>query len=370
MQESNKYWEKKLEEGIVDPEDYDFSRCFIHSVQVRPEFISESEILDLWVNIEVNNKKNIQKKKKYFHILSVLLGSAAIFVFLFWITMIISNKKDKNYQSFFSAETVNKTITDVQLHLANNKTVPLTGENVKIAYNKENIAVNNSKIVLKDESPSDQKQTLHELVVPWGKRSMLTLSEGSKIWINAGTRVAYPVVFDNNKREIYVDGEVFLEVSPDKDRPFIVKTKKIDVEVLGTKFNVMAYEKDTIQNIVLVSGIVKIHNNNQKKVITLMPNEMYSFGNGLSKIQTVDVEGYISWKSGIYQYNSVSLGEIMKRLSHYYGCSIDCSSQVSQMKFSGKLDLKDTIEMILEGIAQIAPITYRYDNGVYVITNK
>ena len=368
--ESDEFWEKMLEKGVIDPRDYDFSRRFIRSAQIRPEFISDPDILNLWVNIEAVNKKNIQRKKKCFHMLSVLSGTAAVFVFLLWITTIISNKKSESDYSFFSAEVSNNTTTEVQLRLADDKTVSLEGEEVKIAYNEEDIAINDKKIALKDESSIDKKQAFHQLVVPFGKRSMLTLSEGSRMWVNAGTRVAYPVIFDKKKREIFVDGEIYLEVSPDKDRPFIVKTKKIDVEVLGTKFNVTAYEKDPVQSIVLVSGSVKIHNNRQKKIVTLAPNEMYSCSDGSSKIQTVDVEDYISWKAGIYQYNSEFLGEIMKCLSRYYGCSIDCSPQASQMKFSGKLDLKDKLDLILEGIAQTAPIAYRYDKGVYVITNK
>jgi len=369
--ESDEFWEKKREEGIVSPEDYDFSRRFIRSVQVNPEFISDSDIFNLWINIEAANKNNIQRKKRHSHILSVISGSVAIFIFLLWLTTIISNKESNNTFTFFNAEKENETTTEVQLRLDGNKTLPLEGEEVKIAYNNDDIAINDNKIVLKNDLPANENHALHELVVPWGKRSLLTLSDGSRIWVNAGTRVAYPVTFDKKKREIFVDGEIYAEISHDKNRPFIVKTEKMDVEVLGTKFDVMAYKKDTVQNIILVSGSVKIHNNRQNKAIVLSPNEMYSFGNELSKIQKVDVEEYISWRTGIYQYNSESLGKIIECLSHYYGCSINCSSpQVSQMKFSGKLDLKDKLDMVLGGIAQTAPIAYRYDNGVYIITNK
>ena len=370
IKESDEFWSKKIEEGAVDPEEYAFSRLFIQSVQVRQEFISDSDILNLWVNIEATNKKNIRMKKKRFQILSVVCGSAAIFVFLFLLKTIIPVKENNNNFFVFKNEPLRDTSTDVQLHLADNKTVPLDGEEVKISYNEEDIEINDNITVLKNDSLTGKKQEFHELVVPWGKRSILTLSEGSRMWINAGTRVAYPVPFDKKKREIFVDGEIYVEVSPEKDRPFIVKTGKVDVEVLGTTFNVMAYEKDTIQNIVLVSGSVKIHNNYQKKTIMMAPNEMYSFSEGFSKISTVDVEDYISWRTGIYRYRSEYLGEILKCLSHYYGCSINCSPQSAQMKFSGKLNLKDKLETILDGITQSAPVTYRYNNGVYIISNR
>lgn len=76
------------------------------------------------------------------------------------------------------------------------------------------------------------------MVIPRGKRSVLTFSDGSKVWVNAGTRVIYPTEFEKDKREIYVDGEIYIEVARDEERPFYVRTKDMNVRVLGTKFNV------------------------------------------------------------------------------------------------------------------------------------
>ncbi|MDR1200805.1 MAG: FecR domain-containing protein [Tannerellaceae bacterium] len=367
-QESDAYWKEMIEKGVVDKEDYAFACRFIDAVQIRPECISDTDILNLWVDIEVTNKAKMKKKKR-FHLISVVLGMIALFALILSITTIIPDKID-NYSPLFTTHAILEAGTDIQLYLDDNKPVSFGGKEAKIAYNEEDITINNHEIVLKKELSTDKKQTLHQLVVPWGKRSMLTLSEGSRIWVNAGTRVAYPVNFDKKKREIYVDGEIYIEVSPDERRPFIVKTTQMDVEVVGTTFNITAYGENNAQRIVLVAGSVKVRTINQKTETLLSPNEMYSFSNGISKIQTVEVEDYISWKYGLYHYNSEPLGAIMEHLSHYYGYSILCSPEVSQMKFSGKLDMKDKLDTILEGISQIAPIAYQYNQGVYTITNK
>jgi hypothetical protein len=369
-QESDAYWKDMLEKGLVDKEDYAYACRFIRSVQSRPEFISDADILNLWVNIEVTNKRNIKRKGKRLHAVSISLGMVALFALVIGIISALFPDKTAGYVPLFAADAMLEAGSDIQLYLDENKPVSFGGREAKIVYNKENITVNDYNLVLEKKMPTGKKQIFHQLVVPWGKRSILTLPEGSRMWVNAGTRVAYPVNFDKKKREIYVDGEIYIEVSPDQKRPFIVKTTQIDAEVLGTAFDITAYEKDNAQRIVLVEGSVRIHNIRQGNETLLSPNEMYSFANGISKVQTVNVEDHISWKNGLYHYNSETLGVIMEHLSHYYGYSIVCSPEASQMKFSGKLDLKDKLETILEGIAQIAPITYRYDRGVYTITNK
>lgn len=366
-EESDAYWNELIENGVVDRDDYAFACRFVRSVQITPERISDVDILHLWVDIEVSNKVNMKRKKKRFHLVSVVLGVVAMLAVILLVTRIVPDKTER-FPPLFATGAMLEAEADIQLYLDDTTPVSLGGNEAKIAYHKKDIMIND--IILKKEVPTGEKQFFHQLVVPWGKRSMLTLPEGSRLWVNAGTRVAYPVEFDPKRREIYVDGEIYIEVSPDEDRPFIVKTTQMDVEVLGTTFNITAYEKDNAQRIVLVTGSVKVRTIHQKNETVLSPSEMYSFSNGISKVQTVKVEDYISWKYGFYHYDSEELGVIMERLSHYYGYSIICSPKASQMKFSGKLDLKDKLDTILKGIAQTSPITYQYNQGVYMVTNK
>ncbi|GHV47845.1 hypothetical protein FACS1894181_02160 [Bacteroidia bacterium] len=92
--------------------------------------------------------------------------------------------------------------------------------------------------------------------------------------------------------------------------------------------------------------------------------------NGLPEVKTVDVDVYISWKSGIYQYESETLGVILTRLSQYYGQEISCSPQSACLKCSGKLDLKDDLDEVLSGIAKTAPVICHFSENKYLITNK
>lgn len=370
--ETEQFWKELLDGEIIDIHEYKLARYFVNSVQLQQEKVSHEEKFELWENIEIANKLNLKKKKKrlLFNLMAAagVVALATLLFSLYNITLFHEKKVSDNGIENIKAPDI--LVEDIQLILADNETVSLEGQEAEIEYNKDGIAINNKETGLKNEIiTSEQSVVYNQLIVPMGKRSMLTFSEGSKIWVNAGTRVVYPAVFDRKKREIYVDGEAFLEVSRDENCPFIVKTKDLNVEVLGTSFNIMAYENDSIQNIVLVSGSVKVKPNNKKETL-LYPNQMCIHSDNVYQVKTVNVDDHILWKSGVYQYKSEELGIILRRLSRYYGQEISCTPQASELKCSGKLDLKENLNLLLDGISITAPIAYTYENEKYQITNK
>lgn len=370
--ESELFWNKLIEDGKVDEQDFVLACSILKTLQIKPELISPEEIYTLWEDIEVQNKLNLKnKKKKTYFYSSLVAGIAASIVFAFILLTEYENLFEVEILS--DVERINApkvSTTDIRLILADDETILLRGKDAEIVYKENDITIKDTEKVIKKEQEIQGEATAYnQLIVPLGKRSMLTFNDGSRIWVNAGTRVVYPVLFKGNKREIFIDGEAFLEVSHDSNSPFIVKTKGLDVEVLGTSFNITAYEKDTLQRVVLVSGIVKVHSKSKVKTI-LTPNEMYTCTQEGFQVQTIDVEDYISWKYGVYQYHSECLGEILKRLARYYGKGISCTPQASQLTCSGKLDLKDDLLQVLDGISKTAPIQYGFNNETYLITHK
>ena len=122
---------------------------------------------------------------------------------------------------------------------------------------------------------------LNKLVVSYGKRARITLCDGTKIWANAGTVLLYPTYFEDKKREIYVDGEIYIDVTPNPEKPFIIKTSDMGIKVLGTSFNVSAYRDDAEKSIVLVTGKVEVAASNGEAVCIL---PMTGSGNQLINI--------------------------------------------------------------------------------------
>ena len=152
-------------------------------------------------------------------------------------------------------------------------------------------------------------------------------------------------------------------------KPFIVKADKdYSVEVLGTSFNVSAYREDVEKSVVLVTGKVEVTASNGESV-RILPNDRFRQSTDKYVVDKVNVEDYVSWKEGRLSFKNTELGGILKQLSRYYNVRIDYDKQ-QQITCSGKLNLDDTIEQILNTITETAPVIISKENNVYKVTIK
>lgn len=154
-----------------------------------------------------------------------------------------------------TAEAPVYTEKEVQLILSEQKTVRLEEKKSSIRYDAAEIHINEDA-----RKPITKKEVaaFNQLLVPYGKQTTLTLADGTRVWVNAGSRLIYPSAFDDDRREIYAEGEIYIEVAHDAARPFTVHTGKMDVRVLGTRFYVSSYGRDRTQEVVLRSGSVNV----------------------------------------------------------------------------------------------------------------
>ncbi|HHV87168.1 MAG TPA: DUF4974 domain-containing protein [Petrimonas sp.] len=331
--------------------------------------MSRSEISGSLASLQTQiNKKKKRNSRRIVLSISAVAASIAIFI----ISLHFIFNKENHVQDIATfAQTLpdnnNLYSSDTKLILSENNTVTLNNTESSIEYEGDAIKADNN-LILKEES-----SLYNQLITPYGKRSSITFSDGTKAWVNAGSRLIYPAEFSKEKREIYVDGEIYIEVSEDKKRPFVIKTKQMDISVLGTKFNVSAYEGDKVKNVVLLSGSVSISSNthNKDKEIILTPNQMYSDLENSYSVENVDASVYILWAQGLYQFESEELGNIITRLERYYGIKIECDTAIAELKCSGKLDLKDDLNKLLTELSRALPIKYRQNaNGSYTINIK
>ncbi|KAA6317246.1 hypothetical protein EZS27_032568, partial [termite gut metagenome] len=146
---------------------------------------------------------------------------------------------------------------NIQLLLSGDRKISIDGKETQVDYRKEGQVKINKDVEVKEDNAAQNKETVfNQLIVPLGKRSTITFKDGTKVWINSGSRIMYPVNFGKDKREIYAEGEIYPDVTHDVSRPFIVKTKKMEIKVLGTEFNITAYENESDWQVILVNGKV------------------------------------------------------------------------------------------------------------------
>lgn len=239
---------------------------------------------------------------------------------------------------------------EVMLVLSDKQKIELKG-NEKVAYSSQGeVSVDSKKMIAK------QTMAYNQIIVPKGKRSQIVLSDNSKVWINSNSKVVYPRQFEGENREIFVEGEIYLEVTPDKKHPFIVNTSGFEVRVLGTAFNVSAYRGVDHSSVVLVHGAVEVKDS-RKQVLTIKPNECALIRSAeIVDKHTVDVREYISWVEGLFIFDGETLSRVLRKVSDYYGMDIICDPSVSSEQVYGKLDLKEHLQDVLKSLEEILPI--------------
>lgn len=265
--------------------------------------------------------------------------------------------------------TENRIATSVQL-ISN-------GEIITLNSNSSITLTEDGKASIVDSTRKIQSRKLstnktNKLIVPYGKRSFITLDDGTKIWLNSGTELSFPSSFASNSiRSIHVKGEIYLEVATSA-KPFVVNTERSQIEVLGTAFNVSAYNDDRIEQVVLVHGSVNLCLGN-KTSVRLHPNELATISANKCEItEHIDVSHYTLWRKGAMVFSQVPINEILKKLERYYNVSFNQPphSVLKTKTVSGKLFLSNNIDSVLTTISLLSSVDYKREGNQITFIEK
>lgn len=221
---------------------------------------------------------------------------------------------------------------------------------------------------LYDDYRIDQLSSAFQCVsVPAGNRTNIQLPDGTNVWLNANTTIRYPIAFLKKSREVILDGEGYFEVTKDK-KPFIVKTDKYDVEVLGTTFTVEAYVGKEDFRTMLYDGKVKLYNARHPEAVFLSPGETARLvGDVLQVSSTIDVNSF-RWKDGLIYIEDKSFGDIMKLFEKFYDVQIVINNKkVDRLGYRGKLRISDGIDHALRVLQNDFPFVFKRDEDRNII---
>lgn len=203
-------------------------------------------------------------------------------------------------------------------------------------------------------------QTVH---VPAGQNAQLTLADGSKVWLNAGSTLNFPTRFIEGKRQVTLEGEGFFEVKANKEKPFIVSTSIYDIKALGTSFNVNAYKQSKEFETALLTGKVEISDRITDRVLSLTPNSRAVLrNNGLSVIP-IESKDYYLWREGILYFDE-PLTEVLDKLKLYFDVNIDVKNKSvleNKRHCTGKFRTRDGLDHILNVLQLTNHFTYKKD---------
>jgi transmembrane sensor len=235
----------------------------------------------------------------------------------------------------------------------------------------------------------------HKLVVPQGERSELVLSDGSRVWVNAGSTIRFPNVFNSITRDVWLDGEAYFEVTHDRNKPFLVHTSDLDVRVHGTKFNVKAYSAEDIIEATLIEGSVSLETrnvfNHKSQEVFLQPNHKAIYLKKKIAVKDVDlmrevteplqikriivtkpiqVEPAISWRDGKLVFVDETFENIAVKLERRFGVTIKIeSNELKKIKYTGVLK-NISVEQALKAIQLSSNFVYTINESTILITEN
>ncbi|WP_177222648.1 FecR family protein [Chitinophaga sp. YR627] len=199
----------------------------------------------------------------------------------------------------------------------------------------------------------------HTLSTPRGGQFQLTLPDGSHVWLNAASSIRYPTAFTGAERNVELTGEGYFEIAPNAAQPFTVKTGKLDVHVLGTGFNIMAYADENAVRTTLVNGSVKVAAGAATTILT--PGTQASLQTGAAgfTISKPDLDEVLAWKNGQFRFSRTNIKQIMRQVSRWYDVEVSYEGNVDNIEFQGILSRKVTAQALLETIAATGEVHFR-----------
>ncbi len=347
---------------------------------------SEREEALAWIGENPDHRRYFEELKDYYHFTRVTRKPSGFSREAGW-----NRVMAQAYRQLYEKEKEN--IEPARIRLIRNL-IYLSAASVILAF----LVGNFTGFFDRSEKQVAVYRVFHEVNVPLGSKSQLTLPDGTKIWLNAGSSLRYPVNFINGPREVYLEGEAYFDVTRDKSNPFYVKTTEISIRVLGTTFNVKSYREDKTIEATLVSGSIEIETfrekDGSKETIKLAPNQRITLSKddrrwsvlenlseshpGLLKPlpvksilieKKINPESEIAWKDKRLVFSNERFDNIIVKMERWYDVKINLADeQLKEYRYTGTFQ-DETIEQALEALRLATSFKYTINKNEIKIYN-
>lgn len=216
------------------------------------------------------------------------------------------------------------------------------------------------------EGNTDVRVATNLLNVPKGGQFQITLSDGTKVWLNSNSSLKYPSAFSASERRVELTGEAYFEVSKNKQKPFIVETSLQKVEVLGTKFNINAYDDESSTQTSLAEGSVRVSCKNNTTL--LKPGQQSTLTDQNIAVRSVNLDQVLDWKNGDFNFSNNNLKEIMRKISRWYNIEVIFEGPISQETYFAQISRKKRLNDVLRALQLSGSIKYSIRNNKLYIS--
>ena len=231
--------------------------------------------------------------------------------------------------------------------------------------NTKVVQVNMATLAYHSDTESSQQVVYNTLATPSGGQYQLILPDGSKVWLNAASSIHFPTVFKGNERHVTVTGEAYFEVAKNAAMPFTISVKDMEVKVLGTHFDIMAYDDESTMNTTLLEGSVKVSQGNLVRM--LVPGQQSNIDKtGSIKVTDAAVEEVMAWKNGWFQFNAHDIKTVMRQISRWYNVEVVYEGKIPPGHFTGLVSRNNDISQVLK-IMQSAGVRFKIEGRKLIV---
>ena len=299
-------------------------------------------------------------------LLPLLLGGAAIYV--------MYSKNNASLKNVISLHDVEPGTLEAVLVTSDGTLRELqTAGNHINEKDGSKIMVDSARLNYLDNRPESVRELIYnKLLVGRGHEYMLILNDGTRVWMNSKSELSYPVAFGENVRRVRLSGEAYFEVTKDSVRPFIVEVDRgFEVKVLGTHFNIKAYDTDDSYETTLVEGKVQVSQGNKTK-ITLEPSEQMVIGkDGRHEVRVVNTSYYTAWHEGWFYFNDESLEQVLTMIGRWYDVDfVFAKENLKEIAVTGKLKRFENLSVILKMLERTTGTELMLENRIVKVDKK
>ncbi|MDI3320289.1 FecR family protein [Pinibacter soli] len=233
------------------------------------------------------------------------------------------------------------------------------GNGVVAQQNGSQVMLKSGQLAYNASKSSTSELSYNVLNTPRGRQFQLVLPDGTKVWLNSSSSLKYPTTFSSKDRRVQLSGEAYFEVSKAVDKPFIlILANNAEVKVLGTSFNVNAYDNENKIKATLLEGSVKITGSTSSgaangEAVILKPSQQAQItqaGNDIAVVSNVDVDKVVAWKNGVFNFEGASLTEVMRQLERWYDIEVVYEGEVPNIEFYGELSRNNSLGDVIEAL--------------------
>lgn len=362
-------WEL-LKAELLKPENAELRKELIRLAAIESSDLLVDE-QKMWSRIEMY--KDIGKNKRsVFRNLYRCAAAAILFISVGGGIWFLSDRlKSKSDAEIIPVMDIEPGKNRASLILSNGKQIDLseTITDTTMRQSGTTIIVDASKTVSYQQTEMNQDSNVfNTIIVPRGGEYRLILADGTSIWLNSDSELKFPVAFPGCQRKVYLNGEAYFQVAKDADKPFVVEVNSMNVEVLGTEFNINAYPSEYTIRTTLVNGKVKVSDRKNGQNVVLRPDQQAEFSDGNLSVKEVDASAYTSWVHGKFYFEASSLESIAVQLQRWYDIDFFFTREdIKKYEFTGVIRRDYTANEMLRIIEKTTSVKFEIKGRTVVV---